>query len=132
MTIQDPALCWESIAEVTERGYAIDTSTNEAFLSSLIRAKQKVSHMTTKAESKRKELERRFGRRDKKSDKLTVYDAVGSLEIALGFSVGNIDSLTLAHYNALKKGAKERESAKKASSELGNRINGKINSDGRD
>lgn len=113
MTIQDAALCWEEVTEVIERGYPIDTSTNQKYVESILAAKRKVSHLMTNCERKRKEIERRFGKRDRKADKkTTVYEIVGSLEVVLGFGIPNIDTLTLSHYNALKKGAREKEAAK--------------------
>jgi hypothetical protein len=113
MTHQDAALCWEEVAEVIARGYQIDTDTQDGYINSIFKAKSRVSHLITKAESKRKELERRFGRRDKKEGNVSIYEAVGSLELAAGFSL-DIDKLTLSHYNALKKGLRDREAAKKA------------------
>lgn len=114
MTYQDAALCWDSLVEVMERGYNIDTSSDDAYLKSIEKAKGRISHLITKSESKRKEIERKFGRRDKKEGNISIYDAIGALELSVGFSL-DVDKLTLSHYNALKKGVREREAAKRAS-----------------
>lgn len=115
MTVQDAALCWEEVTEVIERGYEINLNSGEAYVKSILNAKRKVSHLMTNCVRKQKEMERRFGRKDHKETKANIYDIVGSLEISLGFAL-NIDTLTLSHYNALKKGINQKEAARQAAS----------------
>lgn len=107
---------WAIINDLRDRGYEVATTpgnygtTDEAYAESIKRIRAKIGHLKTRAEKRRKEIERRFGNKDK--DKRTnIYECIGSLELALGWSVGDADKMTLARYNVLKRGAKEKNKA---------------------
>jgi len=101
----------EIIKEVRERGYKIDT-TPTAFEKSLQSAKSKCKNLITKAESKRKDIERQF--KDKGDKKEHTYDEIiGFLELALDRTVMDSETLTLAKYNVLKRGAEQRHEQRK-------------------
>jgi hypothetical protein len=101
----------EILDEVRNRGYRIDTSTTDKYHKSLIAAKNKVQNMVTRAEMKRKEIERVFGQKEK-TKSYGYWEVIGNLELALERSVlDSPETLTLAKYNELKRGVTERRKA---------------------
>lgn len=114
---------FDLIEEVRSRGYKIDTATALTYKNSLESGKHKCSNLITKAESKRKDIERQFGAKDDKQRKEHTYDEViGFLELALDRTIMDAETLTLAKYNILKKGAEQRHKSK---------TNGRTNNDRR-
>lgn len=96
------------VNEVRDRGYKIELG--QKFESSLKSAKSKCKNLITKSESKKKEIERRFKDEGTKSN--PSYDEIlGYLELALDRTIMDSDTITLAKYNVLKKGAEQRQKA---------------------
>lgn len=101
---------FDVLEEVRSRGYIIDT-TPIAFERTLKAAKSRCKNLITKAESKRLEIERQF--KDKSEARPVSYDEIiGYLELALDRTVMDGDTITLAKYNVLKKGAEIKHKAK--------------------
>ncbi len=115
---------FEVIEEVRSRGYKIDT-TQLGYAKSLSSAKSKCRNLITKAESKRKDINRQFGKDDEESKKnarqYSYDEIIGFLELALDRTIMDAETLTLAKYNVLKKGAQDRHKQK----------NGRTNTSGR-
>jgi hypothetical protein len=108
------------IQEVRNRGFKIDTSSSEAYKKSLKSAITKSSNLKTKAEMKRKEIERRFSGKEQKSS--GYWEIVGNLELGLERSITDSpETFTLAKYNELKKGVNERRRAAERRARANNR-----------
>lgn len=101
--------------ELTQRGYPIDTSSNQAYAKSLEVATRKSNALVTKINMKRSEIENHLsdgkGGKPKKQD--TFEDLIASLELALGDGRNIPDDITLAKFNSLKKVAKRKNDALK-------------------
>lgn len=102
---------FDILEEVRERGYVIET-TPLAFERTLKSAKSKCKNLITKAESKRKEIERQFGKSDSEAKQSSYDEIIGYLELALDRTVMDAETITLAKYNVLKKGAEIKHRAK--------------------
>lgn len=101
------------IKEVRDRGYAIETTTSEAYAKSLESAKKKARNLITRAEMKRKDIERQFGKKDNGEVKAHSFqEIIGMLELALDRSILDSETLTLSKYNTLKKGAEDKHKAR--------------------
>lgn len=108
------------IGEVRERGYPIDTTSSKAYRKSLESAIRKSSNLKTKAEMKRKEIERRFSGKEQKTS--GYWEIIGNLELGLERSVTDSpETFTLAKYNELKKGVNERRKAAERRARANNR-----------
>lgn len=98
----------EILDEVRQRGYIIDL---ENYDHSLKQARSKCKNLITRAESKRLEIERQF--KGKQGTEVVTYDEIiGYLELVLDRTVMDADTITLAKYNVLKKGAEAKQKAK--------------------
>lgn len=91
----------EIINDCNNRGYVIDISSSEAYARSIKMAESRCKNLITKAESKRKEIERQFSERGKIQ---SLDDVIGFLELSLGRTILDADTMRLAKYNRLKKG----------------------------
>jgi hypothetical protein len=114
LTLMTFDINFEWINEVRNRGYSIDTTTSESYAKTLLAAKRKVTNLNTRAEMKRKEIERTYPP-SKEGEELTYEEVVGKLELALGevkiLVVIDPEKLTLAKYNILKEGIKKKHQA---------------------
>jgi hypothetical protein len=109
---------FDIVEEVRNRGYKIET-TPLAFEKTLNSAKSKCKNLVTKLESKQKEIDRQF--KDKGASH-TYDEVIGFLELALDRTVMDGDTITLAKYNVLKKGAELKNKARGATN-TGRRAN---------
>lgn len=108
------------IEEVRKRGFKIDTTSSPAFRKSIESALKRSSNMKTKAEMKRKEIERRFSGKEQKTS--GYWEIIGNLELGLERSITDSpETFTLAKYNELKKGVNERRKAAERRARANNR-----------
>lgn len=120
---------WSIINDLRERGYDVATTAgnyptiSEAYSRSIIKLRSKIGHLRTRAEKRRKEIERRFGSKEK-DKRTTIHECIGSLELALGWTVGDAEKMTLSRYNILKKGANDKNKAQEAASKPQPQANG--------
>lgn len=103
---------FKHIEEVRSRGYVINTESDQAYEESLKKSTRKVSDLNTKAEMRRKELERQFPAKKEGSKVPSYEEIVSQLELSLGAAkilmVIDRETLTLAKYNILKAGIRAR------------------------
>lgn len=113
------ALDFEAILKLRQKGYDIDTRP-EYVEQSLKNALIRCTNLKTKAEMKRKEINRLFEvkKTDKKEKQKSFEEIMGNLTISLGslnILVVVDDSITLARYNYYQKTISERVANSKTS-----------------
>lgn len=96
------------IEYLKKKGYAINTTTSQKYLDSLLAAIKKSDNLVTRAVMKANELKSFKGKLD---ESLQTFDSVmADLTSSLGFEVK--DEISLARYNELKKNIRKRNEAK--------------------
>lgn len=106
LTLMTYSINFEWIEAVREKGYRIDTHSSAAYAKTLQSAKGKAGNLKTKAEMRRKEIDRRFSA--KEGPTLSYEEIIGNLELALERTILDSENLTLAKYNVLKKGVEKK------------------------
>lgn len=98
----------DHIAFLKRKGYHINTSKASTYASSIVAAGRKADNLTSKIESKVKEIERKQGQNH--GSPCTFDDVMADLTAALGFNVP--EDITLSRYNGYLKVIKDRNKKK--------------------
>lgn len=98
---------WDIIETLKLYNYPVEIKEGQIVVESLKAKLRAVENLITKAEMKRKEIERLFKNTDDKKEKKGFEEILAGLNFALGFNVD--ENITLARYNEYQKILKARQ-----------------------
>jgi hypothetical protein len=105
---------WDYIVDLNKKGYIIDTTSPETILKSVTEGLHVCEGLITKAESKRKEIEKLI-KHKQATNEGTFDQALAHLNFSLKFNVD--ENITLARYNEYQKILKARQKAEEEAKE---------------